>query len=714
MESNKYKLSDSLSSLPGIGPKIEKLFEGIDVKNIQDLLFYFPRYYKDYRNTKKISEIFENEEVTIKGEIISSNLIRSRTKIYEVVIKDDLAQLKIIWFNPFYRYLKDNFVIGNFAIISGKAVKSRSSKYLQIVNPKPENIITIGKDEKLEKFGKISSIYPLTKGLTQNRIVNILDYSLLNTELLSLDFFSEDIIKKFNLCSISESIIGIHQPERLKDEEVVDTESSESIYESIPHRTFIFFEFLILCLGIKYKQNTKDKNVGISHSTTEKKGLFSKIFSNLPFLLTNSQLHVLEEIRKDMSSTIQMSRLLQGDVGSGKTIVALLSMARSYDNGYQSALIAPTEILADQHYLFLKNYVNIEDLVILKSSISKTEKIRIKERIVSGKAKFIVGTHSLFQEDVEYKKLGMVVIDEQHRFGVVQRKLMSEKGENPDVLVMTATPIPRTLSNIFFTDYKISKIDEMPKNRGEISTKIASIKDSDKVYNFLVNELNNSRQAFILCPLISKSDNEEFESLEDVESLNLKLKKGKLKDFEVGVIHGKLSADEKESVMNKFRLNKINVLISTTVIEVGVDVPNASTMIIYNPERFGLSQLHQLRGRIGRGPSKSTCILLVDQISEVSKERLLIFKNNLDGFIISEKDMEIRGPGAFYGAGSEQSGKFWDLHLANLRRDFSILKEARLCSLNIEEYSFYKKDKDCFNSLILSIWGEKLNLTKII
>ncbi len=714
MESNKYKLSDSLSSLPGIGPKIEKLFEGIDVKNIQDLLFYFPRYYKDYRNTKKISEIFENEEVTIKGEIISSNLIRSRTKIYEVVIKDDLAQLKIIWFNPFYRYLKDNFVIGNFAIISGKAVKSRSSKYLQIVNPKPENIITIGKDEKLEKFGKISPIYPLTKGLTQNRIVNILDYSLLNTELLSLDFFSEDIIKKFNLCSISQSIIGIHQPERLKDEEVVDTESSESIYKSIPHRTFIFFEFLILCLGIKYKQNTKDKNVGISHSTTEKKGLFSKIFSNLPFLLTNSQLHVLEEIRKDMSSKIQMSRLLQGDVGSGKTIVALLSMARSYDNGYQSALIAPTEILADQHHLFLKNYVNIEDLVILKSSISKTEKIRIKERIASGKAKFIVGTHSLFQEDVEYKKLGMVVIDEQHRFGVVQRKLMSEKGENPDVLVMTATPIPRTLSNIFFTDYKISKIDEMPKNRGEISTKIASIKDSDKVYNFLVNELNNSRQAFILCPLISKSDNEEFESLEDVESLNLKLKKGKLKDFEVGVIHGKLSADEKESVMNKFRLNKINILISTTVIEVGVDVPNASTMIIYNPERFGLSQLHQLRGRIGRGPSRSTCILLVDQISEVSKERLLIFKNNLDGFIISEKDMEIRGPGAFYGAGSEQSGKFWDLHLANLRRDFSILKEARLCSLHIEEYSFYKKDKDCFNSLILSIWGEKLNLTKII
>ena len=714
MESNKYKLSDSLSSLPGIGPKIEKLFEGIDVKNIQDLLFYFPRYYKDYRNTKKISEIFENEEVTIKGEIISSNLIRSRTKIYEVVIKDDLAQLKIIWFNPFYRYLKDNFVIGNFAIISGKAVKSRSSKYLQIVNPKPENIIIIGKDEKLEKFGKISPIYPLTKGLTQNRIVNILDCSLLNTDLLSLDFFSEDIIKKFNLCSISESILGIHQPERLKEEEVVDTESSESIYESIPHRTFIFFEFLILCLGIKYKQNTEDKNVGISHSTTENKGLFSKIFSNLPFLLTNSQLNVLEEIRKDMSSTIQMSRLLQGDVGSGKTIVALLSMARSYDNGYQSALIAPTEILADQHYLFLKNYVNIEDLVILKSSISKTEKIRIKERIISGKAKFIVGTHSLFQEDVKYKKLGMVVIDEQHRFGVVQRKLMSEKGENPDVLVMTATPIPRTLSNIFFTDYKISKIDEMPKNRGKISTKIVSIKDSDKVYNFLVNELNNSRQAFVLCPLISKSDNEEFESLEDVESLNLKLKKGKLKDFEVGVIHGKLSADEKESVMNKFRLNKINVLISTTVIEVGVDVPNASTMIIYNPERFGLSQLHQLRGRIGRGPSKSTCILLVDQISEVSKERLLIFKNNLDGFIISEKDMEIRGPGAFYGAGSEQSGKFWDLHLANLRRDFSILKEARLCSLNIEEYSFYKKDKDCFNNLILSIWGEKLNLTKII
>ncbi|MBT3475973.1 ATP-dependent DNA helicase RecG [bacterium] len=711
---NKYKLTDNLSSLPGVGPKIEKLFEGINVKNIQDLLFYFPRHYKDYRNTKKISEILENEEVTIKGEIISSSLIRARTKIYEVVIKDDLAQLKIIWFNPFYRYLKDNFVIGNFAIISGKAVKGRSSKYLQIINPKPENINIIGKDEKLGNFGKISPIYPLTKGLTQNRIINILNFSLTNTELQSLDFFSEDIIKEFNLCSISESILGIHQPQRLKKEELVDTESSESVYESIPHRAFIFFEFLILCLGIKYKQNSKDRNIGISHSTTQNEGLFSRILSNLPFSLTNSQVNVLEEIRRDMSSTIQMSRLLQGDVGSGKTIVGLLSMARSYDNGYQSVLIAPTEILADQHYLFLKNYVDIEELVILKSSIGKIEKGKVKEKIISGSAKFIVGTHSLFQEDVEYRKLGMVVIDEQHRFGVVQRKLMSEKGENPDVLVMTATPIPRTLSNIFFTDYKISKIDEMPTNRGEISTKIVSINDSDKVYSFLVNELKNDRQAFILCPLISKSDNEEFEFLEDVKSLNLRLKKGRLKDFNLGVIHGKLSADEKESVMKKFRSKKIDVLICTTVIEVGVDIPNASTMIIYNPERFGLSQLHQLRGRIGRGPYKSTCILLVDQLSEVSKERLLIFKNNIDGFIISEKDMEIRGPGAFYGAGSEQSGKFWDLHLANLRRDFSILKEARLCSLNIEQYSFYKKNKDCFNSLILSMWGEKLNLTKII
>ncbi|NSW89049.1 ATP-dependent DNA helicase RecG [bacterium] len=714
MASSKYTLSDNLVKIPGVGPKLQSVFDSINLKSIQDLLFYFPRYYKDYRDTKNISEVLPNDEVTVKGKIISSNLLKARTRIYEVIVRDNTGEIKILWFNPFYRYLKDNFKIDNYIVLSGKVVRGKSSRSLQIINPKPENILFIEKDERLENFAKIAPIYRLTKGLTQNRIVNILKILIENTSIENLDLLTKDIMDKYNLCNISEAIIRIHKPRVELKDGYVDFESSQSVSESIPHRTFIFFEFLILCMGIKFKEDNKELSSGFSHKIKGEKSLYNGILSNLPFSLTLSQQNVLNEILEDMESKSQMNRLLQGDVGSGKTIVALLSMATSYDNNYQSVLIAPTEILADQHYLFLKDYVNPEDLVLLKSSLKKDKKDKIKDNIANGKARFIVGTHSLFQESVQYSKLGLVVIDEQHRFGVLQRKLMSEKGTNPDVLVMTATPIPRTLSSIFFTDYKISKIEEMPKNRGKISTKISSIKDSDKVYRFLIKQLNEGKQAFILCPLIKKSENEESEYLMDIETLYSKVRNGILKEFNLGVIHGKLVPEEKEKVMNDFRLNKINVLISTTVIEVGVDVPNANIMIIYNPERFGLSQLHQLRGRIGRGCDNSLCILMVDNISDISKERLLVFKNNIDGFVISEKDMEIRGPGAFYGAGVEQSGNFWDLNLANLRRDFEILKEARSCSLIIEEYDFYKKNKKSFDELILKIWGEKLNLTKII
>jgi len=713
MKKNKYKLTDELTVLPGVGPKISKLFENIKIKNIRDLIFYFPKYYKDYRNTKLISELSVNEEVTVKGKIISSQLIRARTRIYEVLIKDDTGQFKVIWFNPFYRYLKENFKVGSWAILSGKTSKS-GGKLLQIVNPKPENVLVIEEDEELEFFARISSIYSLTKGLTQNRILSTLSALLKEVDYGSLDFFSDDIKSKYDLSDISDSISNIHQPLTNRDEPVVDLESSQSVSSSRSHRTFIFFEFLILCLGIKSKERSKVLVKGIPHKINQSQGLFFKIMTNFPFDLTDSQGKALGEILDDMRSEFQMNRLLQGDVGSGKTIIALLSMSSSYDNGYQSVLIAPTEILADQHYLYLKKYVNEEEIVILKSSLKNDQKKHVKERISSGSAKFIVGTHSLFQEDVNYKSLGIVVIDEQHRFGVLQRKLMSEKGVNPDILVMTATPIPRTLSNVFFTDYKVSNILEMPTNRGKITTKVANAEEPGDAYRFLIKQLQIGRQAFVLCPLIKKSDNEEFESLEDIESLYLELRKNKLKNFKLGIIHGRLKSEEKEEVMKKFRLKEIDVLISTTVIEVGVDVPNASIMMIYNPERFGLSQLHQLRGRIGRGPYDSTCILMVGKIGEFSKDRLIVFKNTLDGFLIAEKDMEMRGPGAFYGTGVEQSGKFWDLHLASLRRDIPILEEARICASEITKYDFYKNNNKCFDELILSTWGEKLNLTKVI
>lgn len=712
MTNKSYILDDKITVVSGVGPKIQQVFNSIGIYKIRDLLFYFPRRYKDYRETKEISKIVVNDEVTLKGKVTSSGLIRSKRKIYEVIISDETGQFKIIWFNPFYGYLKQNFQIGTTVVLSGKATKSNSSKFLQMVNPKPENIIFLLTDSGVSDFAKIAPIYPLTKGLTQNRLNMILNEIFLNTSLKELDLFSQDVMDEYGLINISDSISRIHKP--LNEDELVDLEVSHSVGSSIYHKTIIFYEFLILCLGVKEKQKSKQVLIGKQHLTKSKNSFYSSLKENLPFVLTSSQEQVLKEIIYDMRSKEQMNRLLQGDVGSGKTIVALLSMALSYDNGYQSTIIAPTEILADQHYLFLKKYVDIDELAILKSSLSSEQRKEVLNKIASGSVKFIVGTHSLFQDRVVYENLGLIVIDEQHRFGVLQRKLMAEKGRSPDILIMTATPIPRTLSSIFFSDYSISRINMMPENRGKIETKISSLRSSDNAFDFAVNQLKEGRQAFVLCPLISKSENIEFESLADVESVYKDVAFNYFKDFKVEILHGKQKSSDKEKIMDKFRKKEIDVLVSTTVIEVGVDIPNANLMIIYNPERFGLSQLHQLRGRIGRGGYDSTCILMVDDINESSKERLSIFRDNLDGFVLSEKDMQIRGPGAFYGAGTEQSGRFWDLHLANLRRDFEILKEAKKCADNIESYKFYNDRMSILESLILDFWGDKLELTKTI
>ena len=712
MTNKSYNLDNKITVVSGVGPKIQQVFNSIGIYRIRDLLFYFPRRYKDYRETKEISKIAVNDEVTLKGKVTSSGLIRSKRKIYEVIISDETGQFKIIWFNPFYGYLKQNFQIGTTVVLSGKATKSNSSKFLQMVNPKPENIFFLPTDSGVSDFAKIAPIYPLTKGLTQNRLNMILNEIFINTSLKELDLFSQDVMDEYGLINISDSISRIHKP--LNEDELVDLELSHSVGSSIYHKTIIFYEFLILCLGVKEKQKSKQVLIGKQHLVKSKDSFYSSLKENLPFILTSSQEQVLKEIIYDMRSKEQMNRLLQGDVGSGKTIVALLSMALSYDNGYQSTIIAPTEILADQHYLFLKKYVDINELVILKSSLSSEQRKEVLNKIASGSVKFIVGTHSLFQDRVVYENLGLIVIDEQHRFGVLQRKLMAEKGRSPDILIMTATPIPRTLSSIFFSDYSISRINMMPENRGKIETKISSLRSSDNAFDFAVNQLKEGRQAFVLCPLISKSENIEFESLADVESVYKDVAFNSFKDFKVEILHGKQKSSDKEKIMDKFRKKEIDVLVSTTVIEVGVDIPNVNLMIIYNPERFGLSQLHQLRGRIGRGGYDSTCILMVDDINESSKERLSIFRDNLDGFVLSEKDMQIRGPGAFYGAGTEQSGRFWDLHLANLRRDFEILKEAKKCADNIESYKFYNDRISILEDLILDFWGDKLELTKTI
>ncbi len=712
MTPKKYNLDTSLVSLPGVGPSLVKIFNRIGISSILDLLFYFPRDYKDYRATSYISSISINQEITIKGRIIKSELIKARKRIYEVVIDDGTGTFKLVWFNPIYKYLKENFLEDSWVVLSGKVSKSKSSKNLQIINPAPENYFILEKEPELDKFSRIHPVYSLTKGLTQNRIQKIINDLLKNINLDPLDFFDKDFLEKYKLEKISKSILNIHLPKN--DDEICDFLINDSLNSSIWHRSIIFFEFLILCLGMKERSFTKETILGKSHSLKLNNSLQERIMNIFPFQLTESQQKVLSEIINDMKSKKQMNRLLQGDVSSGKTIIALLSMAISYDNNYQSAIIAPTETLADQHYYFLKEYIDEESLIILKSSLSLNEKEKAYEDIRSGKAKVIVGTHSLFQEKVQYKNLSLIVIDEQHRFGVLQRKLMTEKGDNPDILTMTATPIPRTLSSIFFSEFDVSTIDSLPKGRGKTITKIINKESLEETYTFIEDQLNKGRQGFVICPIIKKSKLDEFSNLSDVETTYLDLKNKRFQKFNLEMMNGLISSDKKEKIMRDFKNRKIDLLVSTTVIEVGVDVPNATFMVINNPERFGLAQLHQLRGRIGRGVKDSYMFLNISNQEDSFLERLFIFKEISDGFILSEKDLEIRGPGAFYGAGVEQSGQFWNLHLANLKRDLSILKLAKESADSIEDFSFYNEKKKLIRHIVIKMWGESLELTKII
>ena len=709
----KIDISSKISNLNGIGPKYLKIFEKIGINSILDLLLYFPRSYNDYRKIKNIIDLKPDEEVTIKGEVILSGLIKSRRKIYEVQMSDGTSNFKIIWFNPIYGYLKDNFKIGSHIILSGKVLKSKNSKIYQMINPSPDKYLIFDSEENIENFANISPTYPLTKGLSQNKIKNLIQDLLRNFSFSSLDILSEDILTEQNILQLSEAIKEIHIPD--KNSNLVDMESSFSIYKSKAHKSIIFFEFLILCLGLKIINSNNPKS-NKKHKSKLVNSMVDQIKEKIPFSLTKSQNDVIKEIYHDMESDNQMNRLLQGDVGSGKTIIGLMAMAYSYDNNYQSCMIAPTEILADQHYYYLKKYIPHEELALLKSSLSLKDKEIIINNIKSGKVKFIVGTHSLFQPKIIYKNLGLIVIDEQHRFGVEQRKLMIDKGFDPHILTMTATPIPRTLSSIFFSNFDISILKNINCKKQKIVTEVVDKKNYKDLIDSVYNEISAGRQVFFLCPLINKSENDEFLDLVDVNTLYNYFKTTKLSEFNFEIVHGELSSEKKEKIMDEFRKGNIDFLISTTVIEVGVDIPNASIMIIHNPERFGLSQLHQLRGRVGRGNYKSHCYLVVDnkKLNKKSLERIDIFSETNDGFELSEVDLSIRGPGAFYGAGSQQSGNYLSLNMADIKRDLEILKDAKNCCDKIEKYDFFKKNYDQILENINILWGKSINLKKIL
>lgn len=650
------KLNKPIQFVKGVGPKIGEILRKMGINTVNDMIFHVPRKYLDMSKRLKIAELSEGAEVTVAGVVkdIRLTVTRRRFKVMQVVISDGSGYLTGVWFNQEWR--KNHFHEGMEVAFSGRV----EFKYgdLQIANPyydslEPEDA---GKT-KIRTTDTIFPIHPATQNLTSARIRIIIKNALDDAGEID-DPLPKEIRSKLDLMELTEAIHQIHYPKSM---------------ELLKRARFrlIFHELFLLQVGLAFRKKRLNGRVkGIKHNVDSE--LYRKWRDTLEFELTGAQNRAISEILGDMASDKLMNRLLQGDVGSGKTIVATAAMVAAAAGGYQAALMVPTEVLAEQHFSKLHN--TLMDIgintVLLTGSLSAGEKQERLERIKSGDAAIAIGTHALIQETVEFAALGLAIIDEQHRFGVHQRVALKGKGSYPDVLVMTATPIPRTLAMTFYGDLESSVIDEMPQGRKPIKTVLVDKEKRPKAYQFIRQEISKGRQAFVVCPVIDESKldlkavNEEYE----------RLKSTVLHDFEVSLLHGRLSAQEKESVMTEFRVGRQQVLVATTVIEVGIDVPNATIMMIEDADRFGLSQLHQLRGRIGRGAHESYCLLFSDPKTDEAISRLKAITTTNDGFELAEKDLEIRGEGQILGV--RQSG-LPDLRVAQLTRDQDILAQAR-------------------------------------
>lgn len=654
-------LSDNIITIKNIGEERSKKLQKLGIFTINDLIEYFPRDYDDRSNVCKIKDIELNKINTVKGKVIS-NPETAKIKhmsITKIRIDDGTGFLEIVWFNQ--PYLKNTIKYKSDYIFTGKVIQ----KYGRIQMETPDYEII--DERELLSNGRIVPIYASTYKLPQKLFREVINQTLFAVKEQIKEFLPDEILKENNLCSRHFAIENIHFP---KDNKSFFIARRRLVFEEL----FLLQTKLLQIKGIlEHKEcniNIKDKNI-------------TPILNILPFNLTDAQNNVLKDIIDDLGKNKAMNKLIQGDVGSGKTVIAQILSYITVNNGYQVAIMAPTDVLASQHFESFKNIfdkLNIK-CVFLSGNQKAKEKRENYALIQSGEAKIIVGTHAIIQDKVIFNNLGTVITDEQHRFGVKQREILSKKGENPHTLVMTATPIPRTLALILYGDLDISTIDKLPPGRKKIDTIFVNSTYYPRIYNFLKKNSDEKRQSYIICPMIE--ENEKME-LKAVLSYTEKLKNEIFLNYNVECIHGKMKNNEKQEIMDKFYKGEIDILISTTVIEVGINVPNATIMIIENAERFGISQLHQLRGRVGRGSDKSYCVLVSDSKSNKSKERLNTMVKYSDGFILSEKDLEIRGTGDFFG--TRQHG-IPDMKIANLYKDIEILKQVQKASINL-----YKKD----------------------
>ncbi len=649
------KLTCDIMEVKNIGEKRKEMLEKINIRTVYDLITYYPRTYDDRSKVINIEEIDEGTRVSLQVRLVTKpeNYKFNNLNITRVKAKDDTGTILLVWFNQ--PFLAKTLIKDETYLIYGKAVK-KSGK-IQI------DVLEFQKGGKIIDGGAvIVPIYTLPKGFSQKSFRKIMYQVIKDVDDNIEEYFSPEVMNKYNLENINTATRSIHFPK-----------SNEEFYKA---RNRLVFDELFLMQGALFNiKGFAKKETGVVFQETN----YNEILKLLKYSLTNAQKKVIEEIKEDFSKGLNMNRLVQGDVGSGKTIVAIISGYIAMKNGYQCVIMAPTEVLATQHYMEVKKILDNLNIpsTLLVGSLKAKEKREVLEKIKNGESMMIVGTHALIQDKVVYNNLGLVITDEQHRFGVRQRGVLSEKGSKPHMLVMTATPIPRTLGLILYGDLDISIIDEMPPGRQKIDTFVVGTNMRERIYNFIKKEVSDGGQVYIVCPAIEENENSK---LKTVIGYTEELKMYFENKISIEYLHGKMKEAEKKEIMESFKLAKTKVLVSTTVIEVGINVPNATLMIVEDSQRFGLSQLHQLRGRVGRGQKKSYCILVSDAKSKVTKKRLKAMETTNDGFVLSEEDLKLRGHGDFFG--NRQHG-LPEYKIANLYEDIEILKDVQKLWENI-------------------------------
>ena len=653
------QLSDSIREIKGIGEKSEKLFAKLGISTVEELLFFYPREYEIVENIRPINEVKEGHIVVVSGTLASKPRLQyvRNLKIVSTFLRDASGQLEVTWFNmPF---IMKTLRMGTRYIMRGRVINKNGRYRLQ--QPK-----LLSEEEYHKLLKKLQPVYPLTAGLTNHAVSKAVGSALKEVDLTG-DYLPLEMRKKYNLILRKQAVHAIHFP---KDKE----EYMQA------RRRLVFEEFFFFALALhQMKQGKHQKPSPYEMNTFE---LPEKLIDRLPFDLTDGQKRAWEDIWQDLTSGVVMNRLIQGDVGSGKTIVAVLALLACVENGHQGAIMVPTEVLAEQHLKTFQEYLEPFDIRVdlLVGSMTASQKRRVYEALEMGMTDIVIGTHALIQEKVHYKDLALVVTDEQHRFGVRQREEFSQKGLEPHMLVMSATPIPRTLAIILYGDLDISVIDVMPSDRLPIKNCVVGTSYRPKAYEFIEAQVRQGYQVYIICPMVEESENMEAENVTDYTDTI----KGTLSpSIRVECLHGKMKAGAKNDIMERFAAGEIDVLVSTTVIEVGINVPNATVMMVENAERFGLAQLHQLRGRVGRGSAQSYCIFMAGNSSRETMERLNILGGSNDGFYVAEQDLKLRGPGDLFGI--RQSGEL-NFALADIYQDAGILKDAN------EAAAMYTKD----------------------